>query len=123
MTDIHSLEVELRQAQLTSDVAALDQLIDDTLIFTGPDGSIASKADDLTMHRNGVVRFSLHEPSDLRVQQVTADVAVVVLRTRLAGTIHGQPFDGTYRYTRVWARRGDTWRIVAGHVSAVAGTP
>ena len=49
---------------------------------------------------------------------VSVDVLVVALRTRLAGSMNGQEFDGDYRYTRVWVRRGDSWRIVAGHVSA-----
>ena len=117
---IQELEAQLRAAQLKSDVHALDRLIDDTLLFTGPDGSLATKADDLALHRSGAVRFTTHEPSDLQWLSVTDDVAVVALRTRLAGSIHGQTFSGDYRYTRVWARRGNSWRIVAGHVSEVA---
>lgn len=117
---IQQLEADLRAAQLSGDVTALDRLIDDALLFTGPDGSLATKTDDLALHRSGAVRISTHEPSDLRWQAVTPDVVVVSLRTRLAGFFHGQSFAGDYRYTRVWARRGDSWRIVAGHVSAVA---
>ncbi|MEP6766109.1 MAG: nuclear transport factor 2 family protein [Gemmatimonadaceae bacterium] len=117
---IQQLEAELRAAQLNADVNALDRLIDDTLLFTGPDGSLATKADDLALHRSGAVRFSTHEPSDLQWQAITPDVIVVALRTRLAGFIHGQSFAGDYRYTRVWARRDNSWRIVAGHVSTVA---
>ncbi|MEP6781089.1 MAG: nuclear transport factor 2 family protein [Gemmatimonadaceae bacterium] len=117
---IQRLEADLRAAQLSGDVDALDRLIDDTLLFTGPDGSLATKADDLVLHRSGAVRFSTYEPSELQWQAVTPDVVVVALRTRLAGFFHGQSFAGDYRYTRVWARRGDGWRIVAGHVSAVA---
>lgn len=124
MTDdiIHALEAELRSAQLSADVHALDRLIDDALVFTGPDGSIASKSDDLALHREGHVRFTKHEPSEVRIQHVSPDVVVVVLRTSLAGTFHGQEFAGVYRYTRVWAKRGTSWRIVSGHVSAVAST-
>ncbi|MEO7996122.1 MAG: nuclear transport factor 2 family protein [Gemmatimonadaceae bacterium] len=122
MTDdiIHQLEAELRAAQLSSDVSVLDRLIDETLVFTGPDGSIASKSDDLALHRERTVRFTKHEPGDVRIQHVSDDVVVVALRTHLAGTFHGEEFEGVYRYTRVWARRGSSWRVVAGHVSAVA---
>lgn len=117
---IERLEAELRAAQLGADVEALDRLIDDTLLFTGPDGALASKSDDLASHRSGTVRILSHDPSDLQWQAVTSDVVIVALRTRLTGFVHGQPFAGEFRYTRVWARRGDTWRIVGGHVSAVA---
>ena len=117
---IHDLEAALRSAQLNADVHTLDRLIDDALLFTGPDGSLATKADDLALHRSGAVRFASHEPSALQVQAVSSDVVVVALRTRLVGTIHGRPFAGDFCYTRVWALRSDSWRIVAGHLSAIA---
>jgi ketosteroid isomerase-like protein len=39
----------------------------------------------------------------------------------MAGSFKDTPIDGSYRYTRVWTKRPDGWRIVAGHVSAVLG--
>jgi ketosteroid isomerase-like protein len=119
-SEITALEAELRQAQLGGDTSALDRLISDDLLFTGPDGRLASKTDDLASHRDGIVRFTVHEPEELRIRAVRPDVAIVALRTRLAGTVAGAPFDGTFRYTRVWAREpGRAWQIVGGHVSAV----
>lgn len=116
---IEQLEATLRQAQLDGDVAALDRLIDDSLLFTGPEGTLVSKADDLALHRSGAVRFTSHEPAELQWQMITPDVAVVALRVRLGVLVDQEPFSGDYRYTRVWVRRGDNWRVVAGHVSAV----
>src|SRR5688500_2216494 len=117
--EIAALEAELRAAQLAADVAALDRLISDDLLFTGPDGALATKAEDLTAYREGVMRVTAHEPRDLRVRRVGADVAIVALRTRMAGSYAGTPFDAIARYTRVWAREGGRWRIVAGQVSVV----
>ncbi|HSJ62916.1 MAG TPA: nuclear transport factor 2 family protein [Gemmatimonadaceae bacterium] len=119
MTDpeIAALEDELRHAQLTASVGALDRLISDDLLFTGPDGTLATKADDLAAYRQGIMRVTAHEPEDLRVRRVGPDVAVVALRTRMAGSYAGAPFDAIARYTRVWARENGRWRIVAGHVS------
>lgn len=116
---VQELEAELRLAQLQSDVVALDRLIDDALLFTGPDGSLATKADDLAMHRAKVVQFTSHEPREMQFRSVSDDVVVVALRTHLAGRFHGAEFTGDFRYTRVWARRDGAWRIVAGHVSAI----
>ena len=90
-TEIAALEAELRAAQLASDVDALDRLISEHLLFTGPDGGLATKADDLTAYRDGIMRVTSHEPQDLRVRRVGADVAVVALRTRLAGATPGHP--------------------------------
>ena len=119
--DIVALEAELRRAQLDADVKSLDRLIADELLFTGPDGRLGTKAEDLAAHGSGAVRFREHEPEELRIRTVGDDVRVAVLRTRLAVEAGGAMFSGTYRYTRVWAREADgPWRIVAGHVSAVA---
>jgi ketosteroid isomerase-like protein len=117
--EIAALEAELRAAQLGADVDALDRLISDNLLFTGPDGALATKADDLAAYRGGIMRVTSHDPEELRVRRVGADVAVVSLRTRMAGSYAGTPFAGVARYTRIWAREaeGERWRIVGGHVS------
>ena len=121
--EIVALETRLRAAQLDADVAALDALIDDDLLFTGPDGQLGTKAQDLAAHGSGVVRFREHEPEELRVRRVGANVAVTALRARLAVEVAGTLARGTYRYTRIWAREGGgPWRIVGGHV-APAGEP
>ena len=39
--ELAAMEAELRAAQLSADVAALDRLIADDLLFTGPDGASA----------------------------------------------------------------------------------
>lgn len=119
--EIVALEVALRRAQLDADVAELDRLISDELLFTGPDGRLGSKAEDLAAHHSGIVRFREHEPEELRVRAIGDTVRVVALRTKLTVEMSGTPISGRFRYTRVWAKeRGGPWRIVAGHVSAVA---
>ena len=116
--ELVALEAELRAAQLVADVAALDRLISEDLLFTGPDGQLGTKAQDLEAHRSGVVRFRSHVPEELRVRRVGADVAVSALRARLEVEVAGTLHRGTYRYTRVWAREeGGAWRVVGGHVS------
>jgi len=118
--EIVALESALRAAQLAADVTALDTLIADVLLFTGPDGSVGTKAQDLDAHRSGIVRFRAHEPEELRIRRVGTDVAVTALRTRLSVEVGGTLTSGTYRYTRVWAKeRGGRWRVVGGHVSEI----
>ena len=114
-------EAALRRAQLSGDVAELDRLIDDELVFTGPDGGLYSKADDLDAHRTGMVRITRLDASDERIQRF-GDVAVVSVRMEMSGTFRDEPFSGPFRYTRIWCARPDGWRIVAGHVSAVHET-
>jgi ketosteroid isomerase-like protein len=122
--EIVALEAALRAAQLAADVPALARLISDDLLFTGPDGQLGTKTQDLEAHGSGMVRFRSHAPEELRMRRVGADVVVTALRTRLEVEVAGNLARGTYRYTRVWAREGDgQWRVVGGHVSEVAGSP
>ena len=117
--DIVACEARLRAAQLAADVAALDALIADELLFTGPDGQLGTKAQDLAAHGSGILRFRRHEPEELRMRRVGRDVVVTALRARLAVEVAGTLIEDTVRYTRVWAREGGTWRVAGGHVSAV----
>ena len=120
--EIVALEAALRAAQLAADVPTLAHLISDDLLFTGPDGQLGTKAQDLEAHGSGVVRFRAHVPEELRMRRVGADVVVTALRARLAVEVAGTLVRGTYRYTRVWARGEDgQWRVVGGHVSEVVG--
>ena len=115
---LRAAEAALRQAQLTNDTEALDRLLDESLVFTGPDGAIYGKADDLHAHRERWLRLTRLEPSEERVQRF-GRIAVVSVRMEMAGSFKGAPLGGSYRYTRIWCKRPEGWRIVAGHVSAV----
>lgn len=118
--EVVACEARLRMAQLAADVLTLDALLANDLLFTGPDGQLGTKAQDLAAHASGAVRFRAHVPEELRIRRVRADVAVAALRTHLTVEVAGVVHVGTYRYTRVWAREeGGGSRVVGGHVSAV----
>ncbi|SFM02676.1 nuclear transport factor 2 family protein [Rugamonas rubra] len=115
-----AVEEQLRRAMLASDVAQLDALIADQLVFTDHTGRRYSKQDDLAAHRSGVLRFTALEPSE-QLLRIDGPVAIVSVRMRLAGSFATAPFAADLRYTRLWRRTEQGgWRIIAGHSSAVA---
>ncbi len=116
--EILTCEAELRQAQLSGDVAALDRLLDDCLLFTGIDGALASKQDDLSLHRSGRLRITKLDPLDRHMLHL-GDISVVSVGMDAAAIMDGTPVSATLRYTRVWHKRPEGWRVVAGHMSAV----
>ncbi|MFL5481869.1 MAG: nuclear transport factor 2 family protein [Gemmatimonadaceae bacterium] len=118
---VHAAESTLRRAQLSGDIEALETLLDDSLVFTGPDGLIYGKRDDLDAHRAGVIRIAKLEPSEEHVQDF-GEIAVVSVRMEMRGSFQGADFGGPFRYTRIWRRSDSGWRIVAGHVSAITGS-
>jgi hypothetical protein len=115
---IRHLEERLRQAMLKSDIAELEALIDDRLLFIGPDSAVYSKEDDLTLHRSGAERITRLEVEELRIE-AHSSVAVVVVLAHMAGVFNGQVFEGRFRYIRTWAPTARGWRIVAGSVCSL----
>lgn len=112
-------EEELRVAQLAGDVATLDRLIDDALVFTALDGSIVGKEDDLSLHRSGRLKITRMEPGERHVLRF-GSIAVVSVRMEATASLDGAEVSAPLRYTRVWREHPDGWRIVAGHMSAIA---
>lgn len=113
------LEDRLRAAMLRSDVDELDELIDDRLVFVGPDGLVYGKEDDLALHRSGEQRLRRLELREFGIE-VHAGSAVVATVTDLEGSFRGHGFAGRYRYLRVWSRSGLDWRVIAGSVCSVS---
>ena len=122
MTDADSLKAadrRLQAAQLAADAGALDRLLDDRLVFTGPDGRLYSKKDDLELQRSGGQRSTAVTEEELTAL-VAGDTGVTWFRGRLAGRFQGQDFVAHVRYTRTWIRTADGWRLLAAHVSPAA---
>lgn len=118
LQQLEQIEARLRQAMLTSNVAELDALIDDRLLFIGPDGNVYHKADDLELHRSGAEKITHLEFEQVLIEQ-HGQTAVVIVLAMMAGELQGQPFAGRYRYSRTWVQRERGWQIVAGSVCAV----
>lgn len=112
-------ERALHAAMLAGDVAALDALIDDDLVFVTADGSLVSKAQDLASHASGSLRLDRFDSREESCRLMGAAVHSVTGAT-LAGSFGGIPFAGRFVYSRLWLERDGVWRVVAGHASAVA---
>ena len=111
---LRAAERRLQAAQLASDVDALTELIDDSALYTGPDGNLYSKQDDLRVHETGHQVLTRVEEEDLRVL-ATAHTGVTWFLGTLAGTVGGQPMTARMRYTRTWVHDQAGWRIIAAH--------
>jgi ketosteroid isomerase-like protein len=112
---VRAAERRLQAAQLASDVEALTELIDDRAIFTGPDGNLYSKQDDLRVHGTGHQVMSRVDEEELRVL-ATAQIGVTWFLGTLEGAIGGQPLVARMRYTRTWIHDDQAgWKIIAAH--------
>ncbi len=102
-SEIEAAEDGLRAAMLAGDVTTLDALIDDSLLFTGPDGSVLSKDSDLSLYRSGEQRILALEFQDRQISAGEAVASVTVLAF-VSGVFKGHAFEGHFRYLRVWQR-------------------
>ena len=117
--EIEEAEDLLRQAMLTSDVARLDELLSDPLIFTNQDGVRLSKADDMAAHQSGLLKIDRLDAKGEPIIRVLYNSAIVCVTIDLAGTYDGNAFGGVFAYTRFWHHDDDRWQIAAAHCSSV----
>lgn len=99
---IQDAEERLRQAMLSSDIAALEALLDPDLLFVNHMGWTVTREDDLDAHRGGLLKIHALDLSEQCILP-RADCAVVSVLARLAGSYNGVPANGTFRFMRTWA--------------------
>jgi ketosteroid isomerase-like protein len=115
--ELEDAERRLQQAMVASDLAALDALLDEEVLYTGPDGVPVGKDADLAAHRSGALNVHAFDTTSL-TSRVIGDTGLTFVEASLRGTAAGQPFEARMRYTRTWVLDG-TWRVVAAHASSL----
>ena len=102
---IEQLEQQWHTALLAEDNAAIANMLGESYIGIGPDGTIASRAEALDV-----------EDEKIRIYGTTA---VVTSKVRVEGLYAGEPITGEYRYTRVWSLTRGQWHIVSFEASRI----
>jgi len=115
-----NMEERLRLAMMASDVAELDKLLADDLLFTNHLGHALSKAADLAAHQQHLLAITELQASERQIR-ISGTVAVVSVRVKLTGTYHASETHGDFRFTRVWAPGPDgSLQVIAAHSGVVA---
>lgn len=120
--DLMQLERDIGQANIKRDYAFFDRVEADEFIFTGGDGSLLNKQEDLK---------SLKEPANPDLMLLAYDVdemnvllyektAVVTGRVTTKRRYKGTESSSQSRFTDVFVWRDGRWQIVAGHSSRLA---
>jgi ketosteroid isomerase-like protein len=117
--EIQELHNKLIQAQLNSDIAALDRLLADDHIFTNPLGVVQTKAQRLAEIQSGSRKLELFSVTDVQVR-VYGDTAVVTGRAMLKGQRQGQDISGQFRGIDVYVKKQGRWQVVAAQATRIA---
>lgn len=117
--EIDQLEDEWRNAALTANTKEMDSLLSDDFISITPSGVVQTKEETLANLRAGRVHFTSLTITDRKVRFYGSTAVVTSLAKIQATTSDGQ-VEGSYRYTRVYARDAQgKWKIVSFEASRV----
>lgn len=104
---------------VAGDVQELSDLLDDSLVFTGPMGNVLNKVEDLQAHRSGILRIQRLDLFETVVHPVNG-IIVVTTKAKLEATYDKHPVSGTFAYSRIWYENGKHgWRVMVGHCSRI----
>ncbi len=112
--DIRRLEEEWDQAQLNPNTETLDRRLFDDFIATVGDETY-TKNQVIEKLKGTNIRLKTHESTPENVRRC-GDAVVVVGHATAQGHYRGQDVRARSRYTRVYAKWGEGWRLVAAHV-------
>lgn len=101
-----------------NDIPALERFLAPEFRFTSSRGIVLTPGEELAELRAGTFRAHSARIDDVHVQPY-GEVAVLTARADLAGVWQGQRYDGAYRITAVWVRRGGAWQLVSEHASRI----
>ncbi|MCA1918848.1 MAG: nuclear transport factor 2 family protein [Flavobacterium piscis] len=110
---IVTAEIELLTAIKNADVAALENLLHDDLLFNLPDGNTITKEFDLNSYRSGKMKVDTIEASD-QIINLIDDTAVVAVTVLLKGSFDNNPVNAALRYIRVWKKFDESVKVIAG---------
>jgi hypothetical protein len=110
--DLVTAERQLQAAQRAADLTSLDALLHPQVVGAGPDGTVFTKDDDLENYRSGalwivsLVEESLDVQEDGRTGMTRTVASVDAIQA-------GASMSARLRYTRLWVRDGEDWRVLA----------
>lgn len=118
---VRALDDQERLAALNQDLAALERLWSEHFIVNAPSNQILpNRRAVLDWFRKGMTTRSSYERSIEQVR-VDGDIAIVMGAETLKPTGNAPQAGQTVRrrFTNIWKKEGDTWRLWARHANVI----
>ena len=114
--ELQRLESVWNDAHIRGDSTTLSRLWADDLEVAVPKMSVMRKGELIKFVESGRMKFQRYQTSDLnfRIYSQSAVVTGRVLRKR---EINGHSVEDDWRFTKVYQRTADGWRVVSFHAS------
>ena len=109
---IGALEDRRYEAMLAADVATLDEMFDDELVYTHSNGALDTKSTYLDAMRDGRLVYQSVQRSEEQVVD-HGDAAIVTGHVRMSVLVDGEERDVDSRFTLTYVRKSDRWLLAA----------
>lgn len=123
--ELLKLEREWADANKTHNAEAVKRLVADDAVIVYPDGSTATKVDEVRTIESGAITADAFEMIDSKVTVIDGDSAFVsgrsVIKNGKSAVPNKKPIDisGEYRFLDVYAKRDGKWQAVASQATKI----
>ena len=111
---IIDLDKKRMDAMASKDVAALNDLLSDDLIYCHSSARLDTKQSLIGAMESGATVYNAVEPSDVKAQDLGSAVVLTGI-ARIRVTSGGKPNAFGVRFTDVYANKGGKWQMVTWH--------
>jgi ketosteroid isomerase-like protein len=109
---IIDLDRQRMEAMAKKDIATLNALLSDDLVYTHSSARLDTKQSLIGAMESGATVYTAVVPSDV-VAQDLGDAVVLTGVARISVTSNGNPINFGVRFTDVYANKGGQWHMVA----------
>ncbi|MGH6742037.1 MAG: nuclear transport factor 2 family protein [Bradyrhizobium sp.] len=106
-----ALDKKRMTAMAEKDIATLNELIADDLVYTHSSARLDTKQSLIGNMESGSTVYTSVVPSDVKAQDL-GDTVVLTGSCRISVNAGGRPNSFGVRFTDVYARRGGSWQMV-----------
>ena len=124
--EILKLEREWMDAPKTKNGEAVRRVVADDAVLTYPDGTVATKADEVRTVEGGDVTSDSFEMLESKVTVIDADAAFITGRSSIKNGKYKDPntkktidISGEYRFLDVYAKRDGKWQVIASQATKI----
>ena len=100
-------------ATIAGNVAKLDPLLSNGLIYAHADGRVQTKAEFLAAVKSAKFKYEAYDYDDVKVTRVTDDVATMTGQAHLRAVAGEVRVAFALKFLSVWRREEGVWRLFA----------
>ena len=116
MADNRQMIIDLDRKRMAAmaqkDIATLNALLADDLVYTHSSARLDTKQSLIGNMESGATDYTAVEPSEVKAQDL-GDAVVLTGACRISVMSGGRPNSFSVRFTDVYANRGGRWQMVA----------